>query len=104
MKAKFKTAYLQKETVLDVKVKENVEVGTLVKFDTDGVTLTSAGVTSVAAADYIIAQSDMTMEYGHVPVEDRNYVYSPAVKASTTLKKVAVFVITDENDIVAYNA
>ena len=52
----------------------------------------------------------MTMEYGHVPVENRDYKYSDEVAAtiaaagpvtaSTPTKKVALFAITDKDDLI----
>ena len=52
----------------------------------------------------------MTMEYGHVPVENRDYAYSDKVKvtaasASNTspVKKVALFAAV-KDDIVTYEA
>lgn len=112
LKAKFKTAYGQREIPMDVAVvgTSDLAVGQLV-------TLTAANgsvpayisaATTVAAATHIIAQSDMTMEYGHIPVEDRNYTYSDKVAptastatASSATKKVALFEV-DKNDIVTY--
>ena len=49
---------------------------------------------------FIVAQSDMTMEYGHVPVEYRDYRYSDTVADSTKVKKVALFRITDVLDVI----
>ena len=100
-KAKFKTAYDQREVVIDAKVTENVTVGTLVTV-TYGTPNSIAPADSKDAATHIIAQSDMTMEYGHVPVEDRDYRYSDAVKASSSEKKVALFPISDKNDLITY--
>ena len=96
-KAHFKTALGQHEIVLDCKVAADLVVGQLCKLSSGSLTA-SASATAVAG-DYIIAQSDMTMEYGHVPVENRNYAYSPKVAASTTNKKVAVFAVTDVSDV-----
>lgn len=102
-KAQFKTALGQREIVLDTKVTADMVVGQVCKF-TPGATVdaNSLAPTTVApvAGDYIVAQSDMTMEYGHVPVENRDYRYSPKVAASTSkIKKVAVFKITDIGDV-----
>ena len=96
--AHFKTGYLQKEQVLDVKVGAELHVGDMATLDTSTNTLNKT--LSLAQADYIIAQSDMTMEYGHVPVEQRDWKYSDVVKQSSTPKKVAVFFILDESDII----
>ena len=96
--AHFKTAWLQKEQVLDVKVAEDVKVGDMVALNADGETLDHT--LSLANADYIIAQSDMTMEYGHIPVEQHDHRYSDKVAQSSTKKKVAVFFIFDESDII----
>lgn len=122
LKGKFKTAYLQREIPLDAAVAGDgdFKVGQLV-------TLVSANAgkpqyfkaaDTLAAATHIIAQSDMTMEYGHVPVENRDYRYSDVVArtntagvpttvstvaATTEVKKVAVFKITNSDDVIAYN-
>lgn len=101
--AHFKTGWQQKEQVLDKKVNEDVNVGDMV-YVGDGSngkavdTLYKAD--SLANASYIIAQSDMTMEYGHIPVEQHDHRYSTKVAKSTTLKKVAVFFIVDKSDII----
>lgn len=100
VKGKFKTAYDAREIVLDVPVADTLlEVGQLVKLDGSG-KLTAASSKTDAA--YMVAQSDMTMEYGHVPVEDRNYAYSNKVAKSETAKKVAVFPLTDKDDVIEY--
>lgn len=118
-KAQFKTGYDQKELVLDIVVAgaADLHVGELAQYVAANgdkpAYLTSA--TNLSTATHIIAQSDMTMEYGHVPVEDRNYKYSDVVArtltagsptTTTTLsstsetKKVAVFAITDKTDVI----
>ena len=101
MKAKFRTAYDQREIVIDAKVAADVTVGTLVTV-TFGTPNNIAAASTLAAATHIIAQSDMTMEYGHVPVENRDYRYSDKVAASTVEKKVALFQISDKNDVITY--
>ena len=113
-KASFKTAFLQREVSMTVAV-----VGDKAPVVGEMVTLTAASgavpasiksAATVAAATHIIAQSDMTMEYGHVPVENRDYKYSDevaatiassgTVAASTPTKKVALFAITDKDDLI----
>ena len=88
----FKTAYLQHEIVEDVKVTAGkgqvLHVGDIVKI-TNGVLglVLSASAASASAVSfpalttdmYIVAQSDQTMEYGHVPVEMRDYRYDSKV-------------------------
>lgn len=101
MKAKFRTAYDQREVVIDAKVTADVTVGTLVTV-TYGTPNSIAAATTKDAATHIIAQSDVTMEYGHVPVENRDYKYSDVVKASSTEKKVALFPALDKNDLITY--
>lgn len=98
-KAYFKTALGQREIVLDTKVAEELKVGYLCKHDASTNKLSASTSGTPAAGDYIVAQSDMTMEYGHVPVENRDYRYDPKVAASTTTKKVAVFRVTDVSDV-----
>lgn len=97
--AHFKTAWMQKEQVLDVKVATDCKVGDMVALDRDTNTLNKTN--SLSVADYIIAQSDMTMERGHIPVEQHDHRYSDKVAASTgATKKVAVYFIIDESDII----
>lgn len=109
----FKTAYLQHEIVEDVKVTADknqvLHVGDIVKI-TDGVlglvlstSATSANGVSFPALTtdmYIVAQSDQTMEYGHVPVEMRDYRYDDKVADKTTAKKVALFRIINPQDVI----
>lgn len=89
----FETAYLQREVPEDVVVKSdgNLVVGQMVKLADHTITTLSAHTVPAARdeATHIVAQSDMTMEYGHVPVEDRDYRYSPNV-AGTILPTSAV--------------
>ena len=109
----FKTAYLQHEVVEDVKVtagkNQVLHVGDIVKI-TNGVlglvlsaSATSANGVSFPALTtdmYIVAQSDQTMEYGHVPVEMRDYRYDDKVADKTTAKKVALFRIINPQDVI----
>ena len=109
--ANFKTAYLQRELPVDAKAASPLElhVGDVVSgtVGADGVLTIAArsnaveatAKSSVAVGDYIVAQSDMTMEYGHVPVENRDYRYNDKVSMGTTAKKVALFKINDLSDI-----
>ena len=109
--ANFKTAYLQREIPVDAKAASPLElhVGDVVSgtIGTDGVYTLAArsnaveatAKSSVAVGDYIVAQSDMTMEYGHVPVENRDYRYNDKVSLGTSAKKVALFKINDLSDI-----
>ena len=109
----FKTAYLQHEIVEDVKVTAGkgqvLHVGDIVKI-TNGVlglvlsaSATSANGVSFPALTtdmYIVAQSDQTMEYGHVPVEMRDYRYDDKVADKATAKKVALFRIINPLDVI----
>ncbi len=91
----FKTAYLQREIPEDVAVSSDsyLQVGQLVKLTpaTDKAVGYIAAVTAndaasaLAAATHIIAQSDVTLEYGHIPVENRDYRYFPFVYNSFEL-------------------
>lgn len=96
-KAHFRTGLNQKEIVLDCKVASDVVVGQLCTYASGTLTPSTSATPSVG--EYIVAQSDMTMEYGHVPVEHRDYRYDPKVAASTTEKKVAVFAVIDAADV-----
>lgn len=114
LKGEFKTAYLQREIPLRVAVVSatNLVVGELVTLTAgaDGKPDYITSAVSKSAATHIIAQSDMTMEYGHVPVEYQDWRYSdkvaPTVAAvanittTTETKKVAMFQIVDKNDII----
>lgn len=109
----FKTAYLQHEIVEDVKVtagkNQVLHVGDIVKI-TNGVlglvlsaSATAAGSVVFPALTtdmYIVAQSDQTMEYGHVPVEMRDYRYDDKVADKSTAKKVALFRIINPLDVI----
>lgn len=109
----FKTAYLQHEIVEDVKVtagkSQVLHVGDIVKI-TNGVLglVLSASVTAAGSVVfpelttdmYIVAQSDQTMEYGHVPVEMRDYRYDDKVADKATVKKVALFRIINPQDVI----
>lgn len=109
----FKTAYLQHEIVEDVKVtagkNQVLHVGDIVKI-TNGVlglvlsaSATAANLVSFPALTtdmYIVAQSDQTMEYGHVPVEMRDYRYDDKVADKSTAKKVALFRIINPQDVI----
>ena len=109
----FKTAYLQHEVVEDVKVTAGknlvLHVGDIVKI-TNGVLglLLSASASAAGSVVfpalttdmYIVAQSDQTMEYGHVPVEMRDYRYDDKVADKSTAKKVALFRIINPLDVI----
>lgn len=89
-KAKFKTAYLQREVPVDAVVVGDttpLEVGALVTL-VDATEKSPMQITAVEAsslsealenATHFVAQSDQTIEYGHIPVEDRDYRYNPEV-------------------------
>ena len=109
----FKTAYLQHEVVEDVKVtagkNQVLHVGDIVKI-TNGVLGLVLSASASAAGSvvfpalttdmYIVAQSDQTMEYGHVPVEMRDYRYDNKVADKVTAKKVALFRIINPQDVI----
>ena len=100
---------MQREIPLDVTAAAKLEL----KIG-DVVAITSAGVVSavtdnsggsgaakaaVVEGNYIVAQSDMTMEYGHVPVENRDYKYKDDVVLNTTAKKAAFYRINNLEDV-----
>lgn len=113
--ASFKTAYLQREVEMDIDVVNDCKVGDFVVVTPETSTVqgymqkaTAAQVTGKTAT-HIVAQSDQTLAYGHVPVENRDYRYDPTVKGTvsaapsaktTTWKHVALFKITNWDDIV----
>ena len=115
--AHFKTAYLQREEWHDVDV-----VGSTPLKVGDCVQLHEA-TASVAAyiqkstftnATHIIAQSDQTIGYGHVPVENRDYRYNPevavtlaaapATATTETWKHVALYRISNNKADVILDA
>lgn len=97
-KAHFRTGKDQYEIVLDAIVKADMEVGTVCSYNATNKELSVAA--DVSAGAYIVAQSDQSMEYGHIPVENRDYRYSSKVATSTVAKKVAVFRINDVADVI----
>lgn len=97
-KAHFKTGHDQREIIVDAIVTEELEVGSICTYDASTKKLT--GASAASNGSYIVAQSDMSLEYGHIPVENRDYRYSSAVAVSTTEKKVALFLINDATDII----
>lgn len=97
--AEFKTAYLQREIPVMATLTAALKVGQLCTYD--GTALAAVGdSTNVAVGQYIVAQSDMTMGDGHVPVERRNYAYSDVVAASSTPKLVALFRVDNVDDLI----
>ena len=98
--ASFKTAYLQKESRIDATLAADLKVGQLCTYTASTKALAAKTTATPAVGDVIIAQSDMTVGKGHVPVENRDHNYSDVVKASTTEKLVMVFVVTDPTDII----
>ena len=91
-KAKFRSAYLQRELPMDavVNVGDPLQVGAVV-IVTPATDKVPAYVTEVTAnslaeavelATHFVAQSDETLEYGHIPVENRDYRYNPEVLPS----------------------
>lgn len=88
-KGEFKTAYLQREIPVDAAVMQGdgLVVGNLVKLVKAGANTVPYIVAAtgndknaaLADATHIIAQSDMTLEYGHVPVEVQDYRYKKTV-------------------------
>lgn len=123
-RGEFETAYLQHEVALDLKVKaaggvasgdtpsstQILHVGDIVKIVNNELQLVVAGAaTENSIVDpalttdmYIVAQSDQTMEYGHVPVELRDYRYVDTVADKTTVKKVALFRIINPQDVILH--
>ena len=109
-KAHFKTAYDQRELPLELAVKGDLHVGYLVKLTPDAgdVPAYIEAATSLADATHIVAQSDMTLEYGHVPIENVDYKYKDIVASTTSgaptntteTKRVALYPILDKDDLI----
>lgn len=117
--ASFRTAYLQREVYLDTAVVGDCKVGDFVIFTAETSTVqqyikkaAAADVTAANAAAgklYIVAQSDQTIAYGHVPVENRDYRYDPKVaqtKATAPTAKtdpwkhVALYKVINFEDVI----
>lgn len=122
-KAQLNTGYLVREEVIDASVSASCKVGDVVRIANEGTSsaiivpivgtsLSASGsyssadeaaaisAAAVSAGNLIIAQADQTMEYGHVPVEDRDYRYNPVVASTSSQKKIAVFRIRDISNII----
>ena len=98
-KGSFITGWNQREIHADMIVEAVAKVGTLCTIGTDKLTpITSAPQAGTKYA--MIAQSDDTLGDGHVPVENRDWLYSDIVTASVTKKHVAYYIV-DTNDITA---
>ena len=109
--AHFKTAYLQREEWHDVDVVGSapLKVGDCVQLH-DATSTVAAYIqkSTFANATHIIAQSDQTIGYGHVPVENRDYRYNPEVAVTlaaapataktTTWKHVALYRISNNKE------
>lgn len=127
--ASFKTAYLQREVYRDVAVvgplyptvnhlnaagvyqTAEIKVGDFVTVvEAAGVNPAYIQKSTVANATHIVAQSDQTLAYGHVPVENRDYRYNDSVagtvvavdnlSAATPVKHVALYKIVNVDDII----
>lgn len=117
--ASFRTAYLQREVYLDTAVVGDCKVGDFVVCTAETPTVqqyikkaAAADVTAANAAAgtlYIVAQSDQTIGYGHVPVENRDYRYDPKVAQTTATapttktdpwKHVALYKVTNFEDVI----
>lgn len=117
-KGHFITAYLQREIPMDIAVKTSAlteaaalavgDLVTLVASAGAGIPAYIQAASGLSDATHIIAQSDVTMNAGHVPVENRDYRYSNKVLGTITVaaalgsptKHVALYAITDKNDII----
>lgn len=118
-KAVFKTAYLQREVVEDFEPAATFpktvdsgqdgecHIGDVFYLNSgeftrrESTSTAGTAIANVAVGDYIIAQSDMTMGYGHVPVENRDYRYFDTVKMTDgTVRKFALFRITNLDDVI----
>lgn len=115
--AHFKTAYLQREEWHDVDVVGSapLKVGDCVQL-VEATASVAAYIqkSTFANATHIIAQSDQTISYGHVPVENRDYRYNPevavtlatapATATTMTWKHVALYRISNNKADVILDA
>ena len=105
--AKFKTGYLQREMRLDGKANAalTAHVGDVLYLNAGKLALRSnstpgSAKAAVAVGDYIVAQSDMTLGYGHVPVENRDYKYEDTLAIGTTDRMLMVFRVENLDDLI----
>lgn len=104
--AGFKTGWNQREVRIDAKGASalTLKVGELCTYDagTKIIAKSTVGKDGKASVgNVIIAQSDMTMGKGHIPVEKHDYQYVNTVAiGSTDTKPIMVFVVSDPTDIV----
>lgn len=94
--AHFKTAYGQKEVVLDVTVASDLYVGDMVKLASGGI----SKVTDKTTATHIVAQSDMTLNRRDYNVSEYEYSNKVAKTTGTATKKVALFKVIDVDDVI----
>jgi hypothetical protein len=111
MKAKFKTAYLQRTQIVEATLAADLFVDDLVTYNPT--TRVMAAATDPTAANAaIIAHSDRSLginvgtnrstPYTKTPVEDKTLQYDGKVALSTTAKKVAIWSIKDPLDIITW--
>lgn len=100
VKAQFKTGYNQREIVIDAKVAADLKVGQVVTLSSGTISAVADTVLTPANTHYIVAQSDMTMSITKMDYTKGQFDYDDTVKASTALKKVALFMVSDPTDVV----
>ena len=103
--AGFRTGWNQREVRIMAKGASamTLKVGELCTYNASTNTIAKSTVGKSGAAsvgNVIIAQSDMTMGKGHVPVENHDYNYTDTVSITTTAKPIMVFMVTDASDVV----
>lgn len=113
----FKTGLDQRAIKLKIAPKSTVtaHVGEIYKIDSSGelervssdgssqtqAAAVAAAKAAVAVGQYILAQSDMTMGYGHVPVEIRDYMYKDdIVMIDSVTRDFVVYRINTLEDII----
>jgi hypothetical protein len=107
MKAHFKTGYDQREIVVDV-VNTNTStdltltVGDVVALTADNTSgkQAIALASSIATGNYIVAQSDMTMDRRDYDVSNFEYSDKVVVEKNRKVKKIALFRINDVTDVI----
>ena len=114
--AEFRTAKEQYEIVKDLTVSgrgaaaagnnaasknlQVVHVGDLVKISGGALQLVVGTSSTSGSVSTPTVTTDMTMELGHVPVENRDYRYSDVVADTTTKKHVALFPVIYPDDVI----
>lgn len=100
--AGFNTGYNQREVRILAKGASSLtlKVGELCTYTPSTKTIAKNTTGSASVGNVIIAQSDMTVGKGHVPVEKRDYRYDDSVSITTSEKPIMVFFVDNVADVI----